>query len=330
MTTRRARGKILAACTMVAWMPLASGPQTAVADDGLSPSPTTTQSTTYETVPDEFSLTVSPTRLVLGPEDAGEQHTVLVVNRGQSPLHVDAQVQSFVGGTDGSLTFQDDAPYSAAAWISIEPASFDLQSGEAQDVTASVVVPPNPDLGDHQVALVFLVPASESGANIKINRGIATPVYITVPGPTDDSVQISQLSAPGFSAGGPVQVSANVENTGTVHRDFRGSTALPIMGANTTRFPDFTVARGGNRDITAEWQPPFFCLCDLTVSIQNATGMSVSNTVRVVVFPVVPAVSIVGGLLIVALLFMFTRARYRKSVLQAAVGLRAADSSEDD
>lgn len=331
MTTRRARGGVLAACTIAAWAFLmVAGGGTAVADVVPDPSPRPSQTTTYDTVPEKFSLTVSPTRLVIGPDDAGQQHTIQVVNRGESPLHVDVQIQSFVGGIGGSLTFQDDAPYSAANWVAIEPASFDLQPGTSQDVTASILVPPNPDLGDHQVALVFLVPAGETAANIKINRGVATPVYITVPGATDDSVEVSDLAAPGFSAGGPVEVTASVQNVGTVHRDFRGDTALPITGGDGGAFPDFTVARGGDRDISAQWQPPLFCICDLTVSIANAAGTSTTKTVRVVVFPVIPVVSVVGGLAVVALLLVFARGQYRKGVRQAAAELRASAGSGDD
>lgn len=312
MNARRVRGGILAAGALVLCAFLVGAVSAPTPDPSATPTPSRSQTTTYDIKPEEFSLMISPTRLVIGPSETGDPHTVTVVNRGQAPVHVDVQVQSFTGGSDGSLIFAKDAPYSAAPWLSIQPASFDVASGASQEVTATIVVPPDADLGDHQVALVFLAPAGETSDNIKINRGIATPVYITVPGPTDDSATVSELGAPGFSGGGPVTVTAKVRNTGTVHRDFRGDTALSILGADATDFPDFTVARGGDRDVSTQWQPPLFCICDLTVSIPNADSTSTSAVVRVVVFPVIPAALLLGLLALVAVLIVLVRRQRRR------------------
>ncbi|RFA10367.1 hypothetical protein B7R54_14990 [Subtercola boreus] len=333
MTTRRARGGALAACTLVALLlALVGTASPALADTATpaatpTPTPSPTQTTTYNTLPTPFSLTVSPTRLALGPADAGTDHAINVVNRGEDALHIDVQKQSFVGAADGSLAFQADAPYSAIDWVSVSPASFDVQPGAAQSVSVSVDVPANADLGDHQVALVFLVPAGTDGSNIKINRGVGTPVYITVPGPVDDTVTVSDLAAPGFSAGGPVDVTASVQNAGTVHRDFRGDSALALAGASTD-FTDFTVARGSARTISATWTPPLMCICNISTAITNADGVSTSESVQVIVFPVVPAAELVGGLLLVVLLLVFARHQYRKGVRLAAERL-TSDSSGD-
>jgi hypothetical protein len=330
MTTRRARGRFLTACTVVFLCVVSVGGGVAAqAVETPSPVPSPGQTTTYQPVPDEFNLTVSPTRLIVGPDDTANDHEVDVVNRGTEPLHVDVTTRSFVGGADGTLVFQEDAPYSAAEWVTVSPAVFDLQPGTAQVVTTSIAVPPTPDLGDHQVALVFTVPAGETEANIKVNRSIAIPVYITVPGAVDDTAEVSALSAPGFSAGGPVTVTAHVQNTGTVHRDFRGETALPIEGADSTTFPDFTVVRGGERDISAEWEPPVFCICSLSVSIENAEGVSTTETVQVVVFPVVPALVLVGGIALVILLLVFAAKQYQKGVRQAAAEMHTSRGGRD-
>ncbi|MCS5719733.1 hypothetical protein N1027_16490 [Herbiconiux sp. CPCC 205763] len=290
--------------------------------------PSPGQTTTYQTVPDEFNLTVSPTRLIVGPDDTEKTHEVSVVNRGTAPVHVDMSAKSFVGGIDGTLVFQEDAPYSASEWVDVSPMTFDLQPGTKQVVTITIVVPPEPESGDHQVALVFLVPAGETDANIKVNRGVAIPVYITVPGPIDDSAAVSELAAPGFSAGGTVKVTATVENTGTVHRDFRGDTALPIDGGGSTSFPDFTVVRGGEREISAEWQPPLMCICNVSVSIANTGGVSTTQTVQVIVFPVLPAIILVGGIALVILLVVFAYKQYQKGVRQAAVALQASGGAD--
>ncbi len=327
MTRPRVRGTHFAAFTVVAVALLAlTGAGAAYAD--TTPTPAPSQSTTYGTVAEQFALTISPTRLAITSADIGDVQTILVVNRGEAVLHVDVHAQSFTGGIDGSLSLQDDAAYSAVHWLTIEPSTFDLQPGASLNVTASVVVPENPELGDHQVALVFLVPAGVSASNIKINRGIAVPVYITVPGSIDDTVTVGALQAPAFSSGGPIVVSARVENVGTVHRDFRGETALAI-GGTTASFADFTVARGSDREVSASWTPPLICICQLSVSITNADGISRSDTVQVIVFPVGLAAGILAALVLAVVVLLVIRRQHRKSVARITAGRHASGGDGD-
>jgi hypothetical protein len=202
--------------------------------------------------------------------------------------------------------------------------------GATQVVRADIKVPAAPEPGDHQVAIVFLVAAGQSSANIKINRGIATPVYITVPGPTDDSVALGALTTPGFALRGPVDISATVHDTGTVHRDFRGKNPLVIDAAGArSAFPDFTVLRGGSRDIHTTWDPPLLCICHPTVSFANADGTVQSATVRVVVFPLDLLGALIVGAVLIVLALRWRGRRYRAGVLRAAERLRAAGAGSD-
>jgi hypothetical protein len=290
----------------------ASGPPTPV---GSTP----TSGTTYPKVDSDFSLTVSPTRLVVGQKDIGKVQKILVVNRGQLPVSVTVQKRNFTGGRDGALVFQEDAPYSASNWVTVSPTSFTVAPGVAQTVTATIKVPAGPEPGDHQVALVFLVPAGKTAGNIKVNRGIGTPVYITVPGPVDDSASLSNLSAKGFAMRGPVTLTATMNNTGTVHRDFRGATPLKVTGAGTAEpFPDFTVMRDSTRDISTTWNPPLICICNPTVSFVNAAGTVQSYSVRVIVLPLPPMGILLGALLLGRLVVVLARRRYHANVLKAA------------
>jgi hypothetical protein len=206
---------------------------------------------------------------------------------------------------------------------------FELAPGATQIVTAAIAVPPRPEPGDHQVALVFLVPAGATGANVKINRGIAIPAYIAVPGPLDESASLSNLGATGFSIGGPVKVTVDVHGTGTVHRDFRGTTPLRVSAAGTAAdFPDFTVMRGATRVISTTWNPPLACICHPSVSFTNADGTVQTRTLRVVVLPLPLIAATAGGLLVLVALVWFSRRRYRASVIKAAGHLAGPVSSE--
>ncbi len=325
MTTVLRRAAVLAACVLLSgWsVPLAS------ASENPTPAPAPPrQSTTYDLKNSDFGLTVTPTRLAIGPADIGKVAEITIINRGRAPMSITVQKRNFTGSTDGSLDYQDDAPYGAASWMAVTPESFDVAPGAAQRVTATVAPPAAPDLGDHQVALVFLVPAGRTDANIKINRGVGVPVYITVPGPTDNAVSLGGLTAPGFalggpalgSWGGPVDVSTTVRSVGTVHRDFRGTAPLVIQSDGTsTSFPDFTVIRGATRDVTAAWTPPLMCICNPTVSVAGADGAIQQVTARVVVFPFQWL-----GIALVAGVAVFFAVRWRRHRYQAAVRNAAA------
>jgi len=252
-----------------------------------------------------------------------------VVNRGQSPFHVVVTKRDFVPTADGSLQYQDGAPYGASSWVTVFPEQMDIAPGASQVVTAKVTAPATPDLGDHQVAILFMVPAGQTKENIKVNRGVAMPVFVTVPGPIDTSVTLDRLSAPGFARRGPVTVTATVHSTGTVHRDFRAPSPLTVEGAGSAApFPDFTVSRGATRDISTQWDPPLLCVCDLTVKFANDGAAVQTSTVRVVVFPWdLLAILLAAGLLTL-LTVRLARRHFRTQVTKAAALLPPVRSGD--
>jgi hypothetical protein len=327
MTRRVWFSAAVALCSLL--ICLSAGEPAALA--ASSPGPTPHVSTSYRSTNSPFSLTVSPTRLTVTAADVDAPHEILVVNRGKSALNVSVQERNFTANKDGSLQFGPEAPYSASTWLTVQPASFVLAPGASRTVRASITIPSRPEPGDHAVALVFLVPAGQSAANIKINRGVATPVFITVAGPTSDSATLTRFHGPGFATGGPIGLSATVNDTGTVHRDFRGATALLVTGAGQRRtvFPDFTVMRGATRIVNTTWHPPIMCICNPKVTVLNADGAVQTRTLRVIVFPIVQFAIVLGALLLLALILLLGRRRYRTSVARAAVTLDRSVSRED-
>ena len=278
----------------------AGGAVEPVAGPQATASPSPTDSTSYAPVPSAFSLMVSPARLTIGQADIDKVARILVVNRGRSPLAVTVRKRNFIGGSNGALSFQDSAPYAASDWVTLAPTSFALAPGGTQAVTVAVAVPDDPEPGDHQVAVVFLVPATASTANIRINRGIATPIYITVPGPTEDTALLGGLTGPGFVMSGSVSIGTTVRDTGTVHRDFRGPTQLVLTaGSTVTAFPDFTVLRDSTRKVSTTWDPPLICICHPTVSFANADGSIQTASIRVIVFPLYQLGIIIAVLLLI-------------------------------
>lgn len=270
----------------------------------------------------EFSLAISPARLIVGQADVGTTQEVEVINGGSEPMQVTVDKQNFATDTSGTLLFQEEAPYSASEWVKVTPASFEVPAGETQVVSVAITVPPDPEPGDHQLALVFLVPAGESASNVRVNRGIGSPVFITVPGPIDASATVSGLDAGGFAFGGPVDITATIEDVGTVHRDFRGQTPLLVdVAGDAPPFPDFTVMRGGTREVSTSWDPPFMCICHPTVTIANADGTASTMSARVIVFPLPLAGAVLAALVLLGVAYRLGRSRYRANVVKAAAAL---------
>ncbi len=321
------RSVALAACATLVFGPIMLvGESEALASDsprtGFDLSPAAPAGTTVPTPPTPFALTVSPTRLVVAPGDIAAPQLVQVANSGTSPVTVTVQKRNFVARADGTLDYQQDAPYAAADWVAVDNQNFELAPGATHTVTAALTVPPDPETGDHQVALVFLVPAAQTSDNVKINRGIAIPMFITVPGPIDDSASLTDLDAGGFAIGGPIDVTAKVHNDGTVHRDFRGATPLQVGGAGTAApFPDFTVLRGATRDISTTWEPPLLCICHPSVSFVNADGSVQAMRVQVIVFPLPLAGALLVAAAVLVIGFRLARRRYQFNVRTAAAAL---------
>jgi hypothetical protein len=272
----------------------------------------------------DFSLSITPTRLVLPAGQLDQPHEVKVTNPGHEPVEVEVGNRDFIQRPDGSLTFQEHAPYSASTWVRALPARFRLEAGANLTVQLRIDLPANPDTGDHQVAVVFLVAGDSGAANVRVNRGLGLPVYLTVPGPVDDSMRLESLRAPGFALGGPLQLSATVRSTGTVHRDFRGPDSLQLrVGGQTVAFPEYTVTRGVAREVTLDWtDPPLFCICRATLAIRDG-GTDVLSA-RIVVIPLHLVAGVLAGVLLLLAIARFARHRYRTRAADGtARGVRA-------
>jgi hypothetical protein len=282
----------------------------------------------------DFALTVSPTRLVIAPGQINDEQHFKVSNKGSAPIEVEISKRDFTANAQGTMLFQAHAAYSASNWVTATPDQFQLGPGATQDVGVRIALPSQPEPGDHQVALVFVVPAgAEKTTNIRVNRGVGTPVFIAVPGPIDTSTHIAGLRVPGFALRGPLTFSTTVQDTGTVHRDFRGDgnrLAVSVDGQKV-EFPDFTVLRGATREIDARWaDAPLWCICEATMSLARADGSVQTVTARVVILPL----HLLGIAVAVILLLLFggrfVRRRYRAHIVAAAGAYRSRHVDPED
>lgn len=268
-----------------------------------------------------FSLTVSPARVALPFTAATRDVPFRVTDTGTEPLHVLVLLAEFTQDIDGLLRFQPSSPLSAAGWVKVEPTSLDLAPGEVRIVHATVTVPMDPEPGERQLALTFLVPSDSAGSNVRVNRAVAAQLLIGVPGEIIHKDAIERLAAPGFADGGPIRIRLNVRNLGNVHRDYTGPNRISAsVEGQTIQFPDVTVLRDSVRVVEAVWpNPPLFCFCKVSVVSDDGQGHVISLQTRVIVVPL----RLIGGLLLVVVgLFLLTRgiSRRRRRRLEALLG----------
>lgn len=293
---RRVRDGLLVLCALAMAgvaqpLPASAVPTTPPTPSSTGPAsagpvhPTPSTSTSHRVSGETYSVTVSPARLVVGEGELGRTQLLTLVNRGTAPVSLTVEKRNFVPMPDGGLNYRPDAPYGAADWVTVSPTALDLDPGESQQVRATIDVPREPEVGDHQVALIFLAPSGGSG-NVKVNRGIGAPLYVTVPGPKDDSVRLNGLSGPRWSLRGKPTLTASLTSTGTVHRDFRGPSAASAGTSNhLSRFPDFTVLRGADRVVSTTWDAPLVCVCHPSLTITNQGQAPQTVSTRVIVAP---------------------------------------------
>jgi hypothetical protein len=73
-------------------------------------------------------------------------------------------------------------------WFSFEPATFDLDGGEAQEVQATFTVPEGTDAGDYlALVTVQLVLGEPETSGAQVGAAVATKLYFTVPPPPASS-----------------------------------------------------------------------------------------------------------------------------------------------
>ncbi|MEU4338485.1 hypothetical protein AB0F59_28155 [Micromonospora lupini] len=258
-----------------------------------------------------FSLTVSPSRMVVPADEIGRPRQFTVTNRGQSAIDVSMRTASFAVDPTGELTFRSDTAHTAIDWVTTDPRRFRLAPGATKLVDLRIAVPPNAEPGEHQVAVIFSAPPPANAPGTSIRRSVGAPVYVTVPGDAIESVQVAEVDAPGFAMHGPLALTATVRNVGTLHRDFVAADRLRarVAGEDVT-FPDFTLLRDGSRQVSARWDdPPPICVCRVTVAVSNPDGRAGRAQTTVVILPLHLIGPTVGGLVILLLLGRMLRRR---------------------
>jgi P pilus assembly chaperone PapD len=262
-----------------------------------------------------YSLTVSPTRLILPVGKSHDSHVFDVSNSGTRALDVETQFSDIAQASSGALDFAPGGPFSATTWVKANPKNFHLAPGQHQRVRVTVNVPAHPEPGDHQVGMVFRVPPKTGSGNVAVSGAIGAEILIATPGKTIQEIALEGLQAPTFSNGGSVSLRLTIRNRGNVHHDYLKPHQLHAeANGKEVAFPEFSLLRDSVRTVTTVWSdPPMLCLCTITVSAADGQGHVVTTSTRVIVFPF----ALVGGLLLLILgLWLVLRTQRRRTQLK--------------
>jgi hypothetical protein len=255
--------------------------------------------------PPDFSLTVTPHRLVVPVDQLSRPQRFTVTNGGREAVEVLVRVDNFTTGPDGTPRFTPDAPHSAVGWFRPEPDRFHLAPGASTRVALQLRVPADADPGEHRAAVIFTVPPTGDGPGINIGRAVGAPVYVTAPGAVVEAVEVDRLRAPAFALGGPIEFDVTLRNVGTVRRDFTGTGGLALRVAasrqpvtdRTLPVEEFTLLRDAERQLTVRWSdPPPFCVCDVTLAVPGPDGTDHTVRTRLVVISPWLLASVLGVL----------------------------------
>lgn len=154
---------------------------------------------------DGLAIEVSPLRVELKVlPKATHTQAITLKNDGAAAVRVRARIDDYWLSSDGTPQFKyakPGEPYSAAAWIRLNPSDVVVKPGEQTIIRASTVVPAGTTDGAYRAAVMFefeppgLDPRA-TAHSMQFRGRVATIVYATVGNPKTD-IELVDLQADG-------------------------------------------------------------------------------------------------------------------------------------
>lgn len=205
MTKARESGWLLAVCAVMFSLIMASFAVPASAQTG------------------QAGLSVAPpnTDLTLS---SGEQVTrsLTVTNEGSAAASITLAANNFTAsGEEGGASYLPDGSGGLADWMTLSPASFELESGSSRDVTVIIDVPSNASAGGHYATVFAYTAAADnvSGSGAAVTTAIGANFLVNISGNVIESASIAEFSTPRsrLNAGEDVEFTIRVTNSGNTH-----------------------------------------------------------------------------------------------------------------
>lgn len=185
-------------------------------------SPTPAPSTGQQRPPDGATLTAEPA-LVTAEVAPGGKGTVSLTLHAGVALDITIEPQGLgQSAEDGGFSFvpadKDTSPYSVRSALSVDPASFRMNAGDARQVKITIALPGDAKDGERFGLLKVNGQPLPGSGNVGIGVALGVAVLVTIPGATETrSGSIGDLAVGSVTAGQTIAVTGTVANTGNTH-----------------------------------------------------------------------------------------------------------------
>lgn len=189
-----------------------------------------------------LAVEVTPLRVELKMA-AKATHTQVITlrNDGKEPMVVRARVDEYWLSDDGTPQFKFAAantPFSAAAWVRLNPSTVTIAPGQTASVRATTTVPADALDGAYRCAVMFEfdppgLDLKSARKDMQFRGRVATIVYATVGAPKTaiDLVDLQVQAA----RGGAHEVIATLTNTGRGYARTKGTIVIAAAGGAVIR-----------------------------------------------------------------------------------------------
>jgi hypothetical protein len=184
-------------------------------------------------------------------------------------------VEDLVQQPDGTFAYlpPSNSPYSASNWVAVTPRTFEGGPDRSQPIQYTVRVPEGAEPGDHFTSLTVKRLPSRRDVTAAPVQAISVRLTIRVAGQAKPGARIASLDVPKVVGESPVNVTAEIVNTGNVRLDFdrrnKGSLAV-VSGSDEQARQEFTgvLYPGQTRLFELAWDnPPLFGRNDAEASV---------------------------------------------------------------
>lgn len=252
-------------------------------------------------VPSKKAVSVSPVTFEL-TANRGEIFTnqLKISNVGTELLAITMEAEDFttVGeGGEVAIKQAEDASFSLAKWLTMEPKNFALAPGEEKIVTFTISVPLDAEPGGHYATVM----AAAQGA-IANTTGVAfvqktgSLVLLSVAGEVKEQIVVNYFTAPFLNEYGPISFKTRFENLGSIHIKPRGFVSIADSFDKKLvdiPFPQHNIFPGKARAVETIWDKKYL-FGKYTATLVGSYGLGNTPFTAFTSFWVVPW-KIVGG-----------------------------------
>ena len=163
-----------------------------------------------------------------------KQDTILVANNSDVEQTIELYAVDGIVSSSGSYTCrqESEARVGIGRYTTLEKNSLTLKPGETEEVSFTVTMPSNADVGEHNGCIVFQTPTNDSATegNIRVHMRQAIRLVATVPGDLHRDVAISSFTVDNTEAG--LIYRLNLKNTGNVSADIDSKVSVSSLFGN--------------------------------------------------------------------------------------------------